>query len=395
MYETFRTTALMLNSLFMDNLLQPVPQLCGAIGTSLSMGLLCGRKLTTLHIPDRPLLSPFVRHVGILASKSSQVATLLLLAVGGITAALAYMGTSVAYGEEIIIYAIFIGAGSIVGTSLSLPIIYRWLPLWARADGLDDVEHMAARLKKLARGFNPESYFNISKGIFLGRDEKSAPVYVPKESLQKNHWQIIGESGTGKSSLAGVLLAQCAMLGETVIAIDPKDDVYLAGALARIAERHGIPFHVIDLRPSAPPQINPLLGCTRWHVEELLVAAFELGKSGEAGADFYRGEDRDACAEVAKLYVDGANTIPQLFHACAKIPAITERSNLWREFRQFATLPAFHAREGLDLERVSAGHVHQLQSLKNISCAGLVDEDFVHGRLPRLYRCSVMNVHLF
>lgn len=330
-----------------------LPLLCFTVGLLLTMGMLCGGKLAVIHIPDRPLLSPLLRHVGIAAKKTSQVVTLSLLIIGSFAAYLSYLnGTLFSHDQETYMYSLLLIIGLAAGVVASIPVIYRWLPSWERGNGLDDVAHLTARLRKLARGFNPENYFSVKNGIFLGLDEKRSPVRVPKEAIQKNHLQIIGESGTGKSSLAGVLLSQCALLDESVVVIDPKNDVFLAGALARIAEKNGIPFHLLDLRPGAPPQINPLMGCEPWQVEELLVAGFELGKSGEPGSDYYRGEDRDACGEVAALYANGATTIPSLFQACTKSQAVTDRTNLWRELRQFSSLKAFHAREGLDLKQV-------------------------------------------
>lgn len=72
----------------------------------------------------------------------------------------------------------------------------------------------------------------------------------------KNHIEIIGESGVSKSSLAGVLLSQLAASGE--------------------AWGH-FPVHVIDLRPSSSPQINPFKNCRAAQVDELLQVALSVG----------------------------------------------------------------------------------------------------------------------
>jgi hypothetical protein len=87
-----------------------------------------------------------------------------------------------------------------------------------------DVKTDAANLKKLAKGFDPEHYINLKKGIFLGLDGNRKPVYYPRHVIDKNHIEILGESGVGKSSLAGVLLSQLAASGETVVVFDPKPD---------------------------------------------------------------------------------------------------------------------------------------------------------------------------
>lgn len=353
MYEAFRTSSIYLSSVVASNYLMPMSLFFSVVGIILSIGIICGNRLAVIHIPHRQLLSPLLRHVGIAALNVSKVTSITLFIIAGFAIVISYFGWTLFISiEAVYMYGGFLIIGSAIGVTISLPAVYRWLPILERGDGLDDVENLAARLKKLARGYDPEKYFDISRGFFLGLDDKRRPVRVKKEVIQKNHIQIVGESGTGKSSLAGILSAQCAMLKESVIIFDPKNDVYLPSVLARIAKKYNIPFYLLDLRPSSPPQINPLSGCEQWEVEELLVAAFELGKTGVPGADFYRGEDRDACLEMAVHYTAGAQTIPQLFQACSKNPSITGRTNLWREFRQFTTLPAFHAKEGLDLKNI-------------------------------------------
>ncbi len=331
-----------------SNYMRPDAFYCWLLGIMLSIGFFCGRRLAIINIPDRPLLSPALRHLGVSIWKITRVATVLIIA--GVGFLLLLTVGSYSSEQDTIILLTFLIIGFMIGCGIFVPTICRYIAKIELGKGLDDVEKIADRLKKLSKGYNPEKYFNIKKGFFLGLDEKGNSINVPKEAIQKNHVQIIGESGTGKSSLAGVILAQSALLGETVIVIDPKNDAFLASVLARISEKHGIPFTLLDLRPSAPPQINPLQGCEPWEVEELLIAGFELGKSGNPGTDFYRGEDRDACTEVAKIFADGAKTIPSLFQTCSKTTSITERTNYWREFRHFSSLPAFHAKAGLDLK---------------------------------------------
>jgi hypothetical protein len=125
-----------------------------------------------------------------------------------------------------------------------------------------------------------------------------------------------------------------------------------------MAKKNGIKFHLIDLRPDAVPQINPLFECKLWQVEDIFISAFELGKSGDAAVDFHRGEDRDAVLEVTRLFGDGANSIPALFKVCSNNSTITQRTNFWREFRHLCSLPAFHAKEGLNLKNaISNGDI--------------------------------------
>ncbi|WP_170155458.1 type IV secretory system conjugative DNA transfer family protein [Sulfurisoma sediminicola] len=212
-----------------------------------------------------------------------------------------------------------------------------------------DVGEDAAAMSRLAASFDPEPYIDLRKGIFLGLDETRKPIYVPQGLCSKNHWQILGESGVGKSSLAGVLLSQLAMAGETVIVFDPKSDANLPGVLARMTGGAGVPMKVIDLRMTAPPQLNPLAGCRQDQVEELLQVGLELGKTGHAGADFYRGEDREKVEALANYFQAGASSLPALLQAAQGDEAIVGATNLFRELRQLCRLPAFNTAKEFDL----------------------------------------------
>uniref|UniRef100_E6PNK7 Putative ATPase n=1 Tax=mine drainage metagenome TaxID=410659 RepID=E6PNK7_9ZZZZ len=218
--------------------------------------------------------------------------------------------------------------------------------------GIRDVEEDAAYLKGLAQGFDPEKFIDLKKGVFMGLDSQRKPIYLPRATLDKNHCEILGESGVGKSSLAGVLLSQLAASGEAVIVFDPKPDEKLPGVLARMGEKHGFPLVVIDLRHTANfPQINPFFGCRPDQVEELLQVALELGKTGDAGVDFYRGGDREATSWIADAVAgDPARSMQDIITAASDDEAVIEKENLWRELRQLGRVKAFATRQqGIDL----------------------------------------------
>lgn len=218
-----------------------------------------------------------------------------------------------------------------------------------------DVTGAAQGLKRLAEPFDPEPLImKAPRGqIFLGLDGTRRPVYVPQHVVSKTHIEILGESGTGKSSLAGVLLSQLAALGECVVVLDPKADRHLPGALARQAHARGYPFHIVDLRPQAGvPQLNPFAGCRADQVEELLQVALELGKTGDGGVDFYRGKDREATTFIAEAVADGRTDMLEIVEKARADERVTEQENLWRELRQLARVRALHTESGLDLREV-------------------------------------------
>lgn len=223
-----------------------------------------------------------------------------------------------------------------------------------------DVMNDAGKMRMLAAPFDPDPFIQKARRagrdeVFLGLGQNRKPILFPRSKLDKNHVEIFGESGVGKSSLAGVLLTQFAAAGECVIMIDPKADRMLPGVLARAGREYGFPVTNIDLRFGQPPQLNPFLNARRDQVEELLQVALELGKTGSGAVDFYRAKDREATGFMADAFADGETSMPELLEKAADDDRVTQNENLWGEFRQIARVPAFNVHQGQgghDLERL-------------------------------------------
>lgn len=246
---------------------------------------------------------------------------------------------------------------SFVPFILMMVAVYGWRRMMATKDepGVrGDVIADSSRVGALAAPFDPQPHINKRQGkVFVGLDGNRKPLYLPRHVLDKNHIEILGESGTGKSSIAGVMLSQLAAAGECVVVFDPKADRNLPGALARAAAHDGYPFHIIDLRPQADyPQLNPFAGCRRDQVEELLQVALDLGKTGDGGVDFYRGKDREATEFLAAALADGKTDMLEILEKAGQDERVIEQENLWRELKQVARVKALHTDGGLDLNDV-------------------------------------------
>lgn len=242
--------------------------------------------------------------------------------------------------------------GFVAGSILGLWLSYKRFNGPVRGCAADVIND-TGKMRALAASFDPGPFIQKARRagrdeIFMGLAQNRKPVLFPRSKLDKNHVEILGESGVGKSSLAGVLLAQFASAGESVIVLDPKGDRMLPGVLARAASLYGFPVTYIDLRFGQPLQLNPFLGARRDQVEELLQVALELGRTGSGAVDFYRGNDREATGYMAEAFADGEASMPELLEKSAGDERVTQNDNLWREFRQIARVPAFNVRHGQD-----------------------------------------------
>lgn len=221
--------------------------------------------------------------------------------------------------------------------------------------GLLDVDESAAWLAKLKQPYMLQKLGDpVLVGARPGPRGELLPVTIPPEVFAKNHVSILGASGTGKSKLAAQILTQLNHHGDAVVVVDPKDDEFGPGILKAQADKDGRPFVFVNLRV-ATPQLNPFSGCTEEQREQLLQAGLNLDPSGDPSVDFYRGEDREACATLIR---GGGTNIVDMVQAGAGLQAVTSRVNFWRELQQLARVKALHTDGGPDLAAtIEAGGV--------------------------------------
>lgn len=196
-----------------------------------------------------------------------------------------------------------------------------------------------------ARPFKPERHFDLKRGVFMGLGPDGRPVHIPLSDARK-HLQLLGETRNGKTVAATVLLAQCALLQETVLVLDPKADKHAPRVLKAAADRAGVPFVYIDLRPDQPPQFSPLSGASPSEVEELLVSCFDLASKG-TDADVYRVEDRAAARKLART---GATSFAEMVAIGINDESITDARKFWEDLQELAAHPVIQTREGWRLD---------------------------------------------
>lgn len=232
--------------------------------------------------------------------------------------------------------------------------IYKHFYMGVSVQGsVNDVDENFETLNKLVTPY----VMAIKEAVFLGRtpgQRKPIDVTISPEVFHKNHVSILGASGTGKSKIAALILSQLHASGDSVVVFDPKDDEFLPGILNEAAKASGKPFLYINLREDVP-QINPLAGATRNEIETLLQSALNLDPTGDPGSDFYRGEDREGSTHLVET---GGKSMAELLALGSKLKAVTDRTGLWREFRDLTRLEAFNTDDGRDLAGViNAGGV--------------------------------------
>lgn len=224
---------------------------------------------------------------------------------------------------------------------------------WWAAIGYRKVDQRYSDARTVRRSFKkvkpyaPLKYINLRKGIFLGLKGNGQPHYI-KLSDARKHVQLLGETRCGKTVAATILLAQAALLKETVIVLDPKADKFSSGVLKAAAERANVAFIYIDLRPDQPAQLNVLMGATDYEIEELLISCFDLASKG-TDADVYRVEDRAAARKLAK---SGAKTLNEMLNVGMDDKQVHGARKFWEDLQELASHPVTQTSEGWNLKEL-------------------------------------------
>jgi len=255
--------------------------------------------------------------------------------------------------------------GSLIWLRSGVQIIDAVIERFSVKSGLErvkktDIRYIGKVLPPAIKPYDPARYFKPSKGIFIGLDRRRRPIYCAHDLFDESHLLLCGRTRSFKGVAAQIVGAQSIRRKELFVVLDPKFDAWMPHVFAAEAKAAGQPYVLLDLRQSAPPQINPFDGADAEEVENLSLAAFSLAERGDA-ADFYRVGDRRAALECARLVIEMRARLGRSPTA-VEIMA-TEAAGAWREdarnfwgyMMEMADLPSVNARNGISLDALVAG----------------------------------------
>ncbi|TVO39893.1 type IV secretory system conjugative DNA transfer family protein [Vibrio algivorus] len=227
-----------------------------------------------------------------------------------------------------------------------------------------DVREIATHLPTTEH-YDPMKYIDLKRGVFIGLDELRYPQYIPLETWQTQHADIIGTTGAGKGVASGILLYQSILADEGVFVLDPKNDEWAPHLYRKACEDAGKPFYLIDLNKQEY-QINLLADITTDQLEELLVAGFSLAEKGDV-ADFYRIDDRKAARVSARLDESERKTLRALFNS-EYVQSIAENIKaFYGKLEELAGLDSINAVNGVSLQNIfdEGGCCYVIGSMRN------------------------------
>ncbi len=218
-------------------------------------------------------------------------------------------------------------------------------------DQRSDIRSVASHLPKAMNSFNPTKYFKKSKKLFLGLNRRRSAQYIPQSFWRSAHIDIIGTTGSGKGVVAGVILAQAHLQGESIVIIDPKNDEWLPHVLGQMSLNQKKPFYYIDLS-SEFGQWNPVAGKNSQEIEELLSAGFGLSERG-TDADFYRLNDRKSARSFSNYYQEKGSSLPGAYaqFISAQSELLADSPKFSEDMEELISLKVTHADKGLDIAR--------------------------------------------
>lgn len=242
-----------------------------------------------------------------------------------------------------------------------------------------DVREIGASLPKPGAAFLPTDNFDQAKGIFVGKGINGEAIYLPYSDFAIQHTLLTGRTRAGKGVAAQTIIPQLMERGEFCVVLDPKVDSFMPYIFKQEAERLGKPYTFIDLRQSAPAQINIFKNCNEETIENMLIGAFSLSEKG-TDADFYKLGDRKAARQAAKFLANSDKT---------SADALAEYGKFWAE-----EAGAFNSymQEMAELESVNCREANDLESMTMAGGMLYVVGDMINPRIIRMQKMILLRL---
>lgn len=243
-----------------------------------------------------------------------------------------------------------------------------------------DVREIGKFLPAAKPRFDPLAHINFNRGIFVGIDETDQPLYIKESDWEVSHLLLSGRTRSGKGVAAQILGCQSIRLGELFVVLDPKCDTWMPHIYRDECTRSGKPWVLLDLRPSATPQINLGQGATAESLESVLIGGFSLTEKGD-NADFYRLGDRAAARAAAAHWAKNPGDTPA--------DIVAHFGQAWGEsaagflsgMQELADLPAVNRRDGQGID---------LRALAESGGCLYVIGDMLNTRIIRVQRMILL-----
>lgn len=243
-----------------------------------------------------------------------------------------------------------------------------------------DIREIEKFLPSTKPRFDPLKHIDFERGIFVGTDEDDKPLYIKRNDWEVSHLLLSGRTRSGKGVAAQILGCQSIRMGELFVVLDPKCDTWMPHIYRDECTRSGKPWVLLDLRPSAPTQINLGQGASAESLESVLIGGFSLTEKGD-NADFYRLGDRAAARAVAAHWAQNPGDTPA--------DIVKHFGEAWAEsaagflagMTELAELPAVNRKDGQGID---------LRALAESGGCLYVIGDMLNTRIVRVQRMILL-----
>lgn len=255
---------------------------------------------------------------------------------------------------------------------------------WTKRNSMErnkktDVRDIAKSLPEPGLAFVPTKHFDIDKGVFIGRDSTGGDIFLPYSDFAIQHTLLTGRTRAGKGVAAQTIIPQLVERGEFVVILDPKIDSFMPYIFSQECKRMGKPYRFLDLRQSAPAQINIFKNCDEETLENMFIGGFSISEKG-SDSDFYKLADRKAARQAAKYLANSDKT-------CSD--AIEEFGKFWAD--EAAAFESY-MREMSELESVNCRGADDIEKLARSGGVLYVVGDMINPRILRMQKMILLRL---